>query len=129
SIQALGSTRHSCRESRWPGASNCEVIDVIGGELFNKPELRSQLEYTRFLQDAPLPNECGRKIGRIDSVGRQHGPTSLVFRIGLDQLVRIVAAAQESPKLLDIGITGLTDQDDRADAVAELVALAQNECA
>jgi hypothetical protein len=65
----------------------------------------------------------------LDSVGSQHGPSSLVFCIGLDQLVWIVAAAQESPKLLDIGINGLPDQDDRADAVAEFVALAQNECA
>jgi hypothetical protein len=53
----------------------------------------------------------------------------LVFCIGLDQLVWIVAAGQESPKLLDVGITGLPDQDDCADAVAEFVALAQNECA
>src|SRR5450432_3218373 len=129
SIQPFGSTRHSCRESRWPGASDCEVIDAIGGELFDKPELRSQLEYTRFLQDAPLPNECGRKIRRMDSVGCQHGPSDFVFCVGLDQLVGIVAAAQESPKLLDIGITGLPDQDDCADVVSEFVALAQNECA
>lgn len=65
----------------------------------------------------------------MDSVGCQHGPSDFVFCVGLDELVGIVAAAQESPKLLDIGITGLPDQDDCADVVSEFVALAQNECA
>ena len=57
------------------------------------------------------------------------GLSVFVFRIGLDQLVGIVAAAQESPKLQDIGIAGLPDQDDCADTMAEFKALAQNECA
>src|ERR1700737_1730458 len=51
SIQSLGSTRHSCRESRWPGASDCEVIDVIGGVLFDETDIKSQLGYTQFLLD------------------------------------------------------------------------------
>jgi len=38
--------------------------------------------------------------------------------------VRIVAAAQERPKLEDIGITGLPDQDHCADTMAEFKALA-----
>src|SRR6516225_5833192 len=124
--QALGSCIHRGGETRWAGADDNDVIDLVRVDRFDEPDAAGEFDIARIAQQLSIGTKNDRQFASVDMKAIDQG---LRTRIGLwvEPLMRVPVAGKKALEAQNIGMIRAADDHRPAGTPIEKADTAQDQ--